>query len=503
MYAPQFYPPPQQLLPGYVQTVPIYQTPDQGQKRNTSPLFNLSGEKDEKRSRNEVASGSSIQGEVSENENYTILDIMNEFKKLATKDDLVQVKSTLVAQAAEIQQLKGEVVKNTDRIKNLEEQMSARAAIEIERTQQKSQPEIEKVNRMQYGGAHAGIDRFDTRRRSVIIHGLQVESEDVQLVKILDMFQEMGAIIFACDIEAVNRLGRSDTATTRPQPVRVTLDQNYMRDNVLRRKSKLATKEKFSSIFINADEPADVRRIKGVFRRIAYKARNQGKEVTFRNDWIQIDDITYRADELDKIPPEFKPDITRPKQLGSDGGAMAKQVQEKNENREQRMESEQACQVKTPALQTLQSEPAKKEYADPNVKLKITKCGLTFSGPTAFCSNMHRCDFVYNDQAYTSTEQGFQHLHAVHENEIEIANKILTLTNTKEIKDLSHNIPKSESWNRVAPGKLWSLNDAKYSQNEDLMEELIDTAPHRLVEASIDGKWGVEHRLAQSAMMKV
>ena len=49
---------------------------------------------------------------------------------------------------------------------------------------------------------------------------------------------------------------------------------------------------------------------------------------------------------------------------------------------------------------------------------------------------------------------------------------------------------KSDSWNRIAPGKLWSLNDAKYSQNKPLMDKLIETAPHRLVEASIDGKWG-------------
>ena len=65
------------------------------------------------------------------------------------------------------------------------------------------------------------------------------------------------------------------------------------------------------------------------------------------------------------------------------------------------------------------------------------------------------------------------------------------MNDTKFIKDISHRIPKSDSWNRIAPGKLWSLNDAKYSQNQPLLDKLIQMAPHRLVEASIDGKWGV------------
>ena len=40
----------------------------------------------------------------------SLKDVMLEFKKLATKEDLVQVKSSLIAQAAEIQQLKNEVL---------------------------------------------------------------------------------------------------------------------------------------------------------------------------------------------------------------------------------------------------------------------------------------------------------------------------------------------------------------------------------------------------------
>ena len=289
----------------------------------------------------------------------------------------------------------------------------------------------------------------------------------------IDMFQAMGAIIFTSDIEDIVRLGVTDSKTDRPAPVKVTFVQFHIRDKVMKRKAGLATKDKYATIYINAEEPADVRRINVFFRRITYKASIQGKEVPFRRNWIQIDVVTSTSSELDRIPAEYNPDPVRPK----------KRVEPKDT---------------APVISPVDDKPQDQEtrnvlitdlYNDPGVKLKLTPCGLTFSGPTAFCSNMNECDFVFNDQPYSSTAQSFQHLHAVHENVFDLAEKILGTRNTKKIKEMSHDIPTSDSWNRITPGKLWSLNDAKYSQNPTLIDKLIATAPHRLVEASVDGTY--------------
>ena len=59
-----------------------------------------------------------------------------------------------------------------------------------------------------------------------------------------------------------------------------------------------------------------------------------------------------------------------------------------------------------------------------------------------------------------------------------------------EIKDISSALPKSDGWNRVAPGFMWDLNEAKYEQNPELKRQLIKTAPVLLIEASVDSKWG-------------
>ena len=126
----------------------------------------------------------------------------------------------------------------------------------------------------------------------------------------------------------------------------------------------------------------------------------------------------------------------------------------------------------------------------PDINMKLTKAGLVFSGPTAFVSNMHRCDFVYNGQPYTSSEQGIQHLNAVHHKVPELAQKILDTSSPKEIKSISHDIPKSESWPKISPGILWDLNEAKFTQNSPLLQKLIETAPHKLIEATVDSHWG-------------
>ena len=97
MYAPQYYPQPQPMIPGYIQQVPIFQPPDHTPKRGGSPLMGLENDNVGKRTRQGSDDVSSIAGSPGR-ANLDLQDIMNELKKLATKEDLVQVKGTIVAQ---------------------------------------------------------------------------------------------------------------------------------------------------------------------------------------------------------------------------------------------------------------------------------------------------------------------------------------------------------------------------------------------------------------------
>ena len=123
-------------------------------------------------------------------------------------------------------------------------------------------------------------------------------------------------------------------------------------------------------------------------------------------------------------------------------------------------------------------------------KINMTKAGLTFSSPSAYLSHMHRCNFVYKKVPYTSVEQGYHHTHPVVEGKSDIAKTIMNTHNDCDLKDIVVNLTDSKEWNAMAPGLMWDLNEAKYSQNPPLMKRLLDTAPHKLIKASVDSKWG-------------
>ena len=470
MFAPQYYASPQPMMPGYVQPMQVFHTPDQGQKRELSPLAVAFNENDGKRARAGSTEGSSSNGD--ESRNISLNDIMAELKKVATKDDIVQIKSTLVAQSAEIQQLRSEIGKHHDRIKSLEDQASVAAAKIANRTQ----PDVGPVTSKQYGGPHAEASEFRNRRRSIIIHGMNAVKDEDLMEHVLDISQELDVIVFSTDVLEITRLGNPDAHARRPIPVRVTFQHNYMRDKILRNKKTLIGIPKYSTTFINPDETQEARRNKGIFRRIAMKARTDGKEVVYRADWIKIGETVYTVSEINKIPVEYR-SSDRGSTLPPRGNPVLPLVQAVGGEPD-------------PDKEAMDIGASANKWSDPNVKIRLTKAGLLFSGPSAFLSNMGRSDFTFENQAYTSVEQGIQHQNAVHHSADELARKILGTDDAKYIKTLSHDIPKTETWKGLAPSKLWDLMDAKYSQNPTLLDKLIDTAPYKLVEASVDSHWG-------------
>ena len=271
MYAPQYFTPQPAMIPGYMPQVPVFHTPTQEQKRDLSPLIVNSEEQDEKRVQNNSAGVSSIAFQPNDlDRELSLRDVMLEFKKLATKEDLVQVKSILVAQLTEIQQLKTELITHHECIKVLEEQAGARAVDEANRINQK--PDVFPRNRKEHGCAQVNGDPNQNRQRNIVIHVLKaVEVDDIKEV-ILDMCQAVGCVIFASDIVDVTRLGVYEKPTAKPPWLRVMFEYSYQRNNLLRRKSKLAEKAKFSEIYISPDEHIEQRRMRGIFRRITTRA---------------------------------------------------------------------------------------------------------------------------------------------------------------------------------------------------------------------------------------
>ena len=83
---------------------------------------------------------------------------------------------------------------------------------------------------------------------------------------------------------------RRRDGSDKPAPVLITFAEPHVRSAILRKKVKLASIEKYASGFINMDEPIEVRRAKAVLRRIGFQAKQDGRTVLLRDDWIRIDE---------------------------------------------------------------------------------------------------------------------------------------------------------------------------------------------------------------------
>ena len=136
-----------------------------------------------------------------------------------------------------------------------------------------------------------------------------------------------------------------------------------------------------------------------------------------------------------------------------------------------------------------------------HLELTIKDCLITndyvFFWKSIF-SQWHKSTFKDNKITYISCEQYMMYQKAMLFNDTEVANKILSVSSQKEIKDLGRQVKNFNPyiWGQHKISIVTKGNYLKFSQNEELKTILLSTSldnPNRLlVEASPEDKiWGI------------
>jgi len=109
-------------------------------------------------------------------------------------------------------------------------------------------------------------------------------------------------------------------------------------------------------------------------------------------------------------------------------------------------------------------------------------------------SQWHFSPFIVDGYEYLTAEQFMMHQKALFFGDEEIAKKIMATDRPDEQKSLGRQVKdfNVDKWSKVCLGIVYKGNYAKFTQNEELKKELMETGDRMIVEASpYDQIWGI------------
>jgi ribA/ribD-fused uncharacterized protein len=124
--------------------------------------------------------------------------------------------------------------------------------------------------------------------------------------------------------------------------------------------------------------------------------------------------------------------------------------------------------------------------------MKTTDKGIYFW--SGIYSQWSTSIFKIDEQNYSSAEQYMMYKKAMLFEDEEVANAIMRTNNPREQKALGRKVRDFDGdvWNRVCRDYVYEANYAKFTQDETLLKQLMETGDKEIVEASPKDKiWGI------------
>ena len=122
----------------------------------------------------------------------------------------------------------------------------------------------------------------------------------------------------------------------------------------------------------------------------------------------------------------------------------------------------------------------------------ITENYVFFWG--GICSQWYPSEFTLEGEKFTSAEQYMMWKKAKLFNDEDVANEIMKTNNPREQKSLGRKVRGFDKykWEQVCRDYVYEGNYAKFTQNQELKDELLTYGDREIVEASPEDRiWGI------------
>ena len=132
------------------------------------------------------------------------------------------------------------------------------------------------------------------------------------------------------------------------------------------------------------------------------------------------------------------------------------------------------------------------EFIKYKIKMKITDKYVFFWGE--LYSQWYAADMIIDGLKYNCCEQYMMYQKALLFNDIETADMIMQTKSPKIQKEYGRSVKNFDKniWDDICYDIVYKANFAKFSQNKELLKELLSTGDKILVEASpYDKIWGI------------
>ena len=308
-------------------------------------------------------------------------------------------------------------------------------ADEVTRLQKKCDTQQTTINKLE-----SRLEILERKQRShnMLIEGLK-ETKNENLRLIIDEILEDIETTFNVEwVDSIYRVGTRRQGNDR-RPVMLTFPFLSYKHEIFRNAYKLRDNEKWKGIYLQDDLSPAKQSKKKETRAIYAFAKAQGIDIKMKGNNLVIDGVKYGQDEV--------------------------------------------------LLRNLSIE---------NAKTFQVKDGIAFQGTHSPHSNLHKCNFTFEGQDYTSSEQALQVSHAKVCKQTHVAKKMLETDEPYDIMRMGKKLGDNEEWTKDCVTYLRPIIKAKYDQNPHLKAKLMAVKGH-FYEATTHPVFGAGLTLAQSS----
>lgn len=252
---------------------------------------------------------------------------------------------------------------------------------------------------------------------------------------VLDLGTDMGIKdLVLTDVVSAYRVGKQSQRNNRPRTILVTFSNERVRNLFFFARTTLKNNDKYKGIFVNDDVTPVTRKQRDDYRAVASIARLDGVEVRIHTDGIVLDGEKYMLTDPQTLPSKYSIQKAKTVEMGGE---------------------------------------------------------IYFASESSFLSNFAPAPIVEGGVVYVTAEHLYQARKCAYLGAEDKKMRVVSAPSPLAAKRIADTVMETPEWRQVRDKVMEEVVDAKFDQNQDLAEKLLNTGDIPINEATHNDHFGI------------